>query len=372
MPTKRWPLLVVVLVLLGLAFWLGRRDRNGSGAAAGTGMEAQAEPIVFPRQRRIAKRSRAILAPQPGRPSVPDDEPEPSALPADALERAVLQPGGGGAVFVELNAIRHSELAEKILRCRGAELGEGMRALTEQLGVDPERDIDRVAVSRDVFAVTGFFEDLRLPEQLGEGRALGESGRLYEIPIEGGDPDAAEYLAVVGDNLVLASSDEASLQGALDRLEGRAEVGAPPVFEGDSGEIYGSLGPAFIGALLEDSQDPVAQRMAELLSAGLLRASIDEQVALSLDLYAEDAQTGEDLARAVGGAIAAARLRASQQGDHELVRLLEQARVQPRDDGRFELDLALPGELILEAMGCDPNGQPLGNSPAAQPEPTPL
>ena len=49
----------------------------------------------------------------------------------------------------------------------------------------------------------------------------------------------------------------------------------------------------------------------------------------------------------------------------DVASLLEQARVDPRDNGTFALDVAVPGDLVLRGMGCDSEGRPLAQPTSA-------
>ncbi|MFH1811332.1 MAG: hypothetical protein ABIJ09_21510 [Pseudomonadota bacterium] len=359
---SRWPVLLVAVALLGVALWIARCDSGpGTGNVAVKKGEPPAREIVYPRQRpprQRAKPEEARAARSDGGPMVGSS----STLPADALERSVLAPGTGGAVFIELNAISQSALFDRMMRCGGSDLSNGLAMVSEDFGLDLDRDIDRVALSRDVFAVSGYFQSLRIPEVFGEGQRLDARTMLYTLPVEGKSGDAAaeqEYVAIVDQNLLLSASELPALQQALQRLDGSMPRDPSPSLEHAAGELYGELGPAFLQALLEDEADPVAQRLRGMLSAATVRMGIDDDVAMSLDLQATDASQARDLARTVGGALAAWRLQAARDGDSELASLLEQARVQPHEDGRFDVDVAVTGEQILRRMGCAPDGSRL-------------
>ncbi len=352
-------LAVAAVVLLVLAFILSRSSADASSSPdAGPSSSAPARsarkaPLVFPRDR---ARLAAATHTAPAQPT-PDDKPR-----LDAMQRALFGPGNKGAIFVEANAIRHAPLMEKILRCRQADSADGLARMKAELGIDPMEDIDRVGFDGDVFVASGFFDKLKLPPEIGDGDAYGDGGRLWQVKDDKGKD---MWFGEVGDGMLLTASDEALLKSAMDRAEGRGAVavsGLPAGF--GEGEVYGTVGAAFLKSVLGGSQDPVAQTIATMVTSSTVRMNLDEDAALSLDLQAVDEKSGDDLAKAVGGVLAGLHAKAQQQGDAELAQLLEQARVSPLPGGRFNLDVAVPGDTLLRGMGCGPDGTPLGAPPA--------
>ena len=147
-------------------------------------------------------------------------------------------------------------------------------------------------------------------------------------------------------------------RNGIDRAEGRGEAG-PSFPEGlAAGEIYGLVGPAFLKDLMGDVGDPAAKRLAEVITQSSVQVAVDDAAALSLDIQARTPAEGKDLAKALGGIVSMARAQAEQDGNDELAGLLEQANIEPRDDGSVAFDLAVPGKELLRAFGCDENGKP--------------
>jgi hypothetical protein len=317
--------------------------------------------IVFPRDEARRKRPRATSPLDTTKP-VDDAKPPP---PRDGLQRAI---AGEGALFAEVNAIRHSDLVEKMMRCRGEEAMGQFAVMKDELGIDPSQDLDRVGFDDKVFAASGFFENLKVPEQLGAGEPYGDKARVWKMPPseQGGEPG---YAARVGNDLVVMGETEAEVRAAVDRVEGRAPPRAAIDESLAKSEIYGPLSQELIQSFLKDANDPVAQRLMDSIAGGALRMNVDEHVKISLDLRPKDAATGEDLSKAVGGAFAMMRKQAEASGDPELAWLLEQARVLPQDDGKFGIDLAVPGSFILDKMGCDEQGARKAGLPANRPAP---
>jgi hypothetical protein len=354
-------LVVAAVVLFVLAFALSRGSTSLEVTDGGPkGDKKPKKAVVYPRDQARAKKSDGALA--------TDRAPPPPEKPKnlDAMQRALLGPGKKGAVFVEANAIRHSPLMEKILRCRDKDAADGLERMKNELGIDPMEDVDRIGFDGDVFVASGFFDNLKLPPEIGEGAAYGDGGRIWHEK----DKDGTEiFFGKLGNGMLLTGGDEAAVKGAIDRAEGRGDVAGadalPPGF--GEGEIYGSIGPEFIKSVLAGTDDPTAKQIAELVTSSTVRMNVDEDAALSVDLQAVDEKAGEDLANAMKGAFALLRSRAEQEGDTELAQLLEQARVTPKEGGRFDLDVAVPGEALLKGMGCDAEGNALVAGPKASP-----
>ncbi len=353
--------LLIVAALLIAAGVLSSRCADEAKAPADKEARAEAqqraERVVFPRDARARRRPPPAAAPA-GR---SERRREPSA---DPIQRAMAFPDGG-AVFIEVNAIRHSELVERLLACRQGDAADAMRRFQDELGIDPLEDVDRMALHNDVFAASGFFEELKLPGEVAAPEAYGDETRIYRLPNVDDPSQPAAVVARVGDGLLLLGEDEAQVKAAVDRAEGRGgdDVKAlPPDVTGT--EIYGRFGPELLAELLGGPEgappNPLVQRVTEIVTDGTVRVLVDDAVSMSLDLETRDEQAGEDLAKAVGGALAGARQRAEIAGDEELAALLDKARVLKQENGRFGIDIAVPGETVLEAMGCPSSSAPVG------------
>ncbi len=364
--------LAVFVVCLGLAFFIARegdQDRAETPTTAGP-------DVVFPREdfrRPLPKRARQKPVARDAPLDVARAQRDRRKGP-DPLEAAVAVGGDKGAVFVEVNALQETPLVKKMLRCRGQDAEGALQRIQEKIGLDPTRDIDRVALTDGVVAASGFFDNLTMPSELGEGTPLGDDATLYEIKDDNGE---MLHVARLSNDMLLFGNSEKQVKDAVGRVRGEVPVPATSLpVSGAMGDVYGRMSGPFIAGLLATSQNPMAQRAAELIQDGMVRATVGEHVAMSMDFSATDEASAEDLSRTLGGLIAAGRLQAVQENDKVLERLLEKARVKPTDGGRFELDLALPGDLMLDAMGCDADGTPKGGDPppdpaAARPDPAP-
>jgi hypothetical protein len=126
------------------------------------------------------------------------------------------------------------------------------------------------------------------------------------------------------------------------------------------------LGTAFLADLLKDAGDPAMARLADVVTETRIQMAVDDAAALSLDLSARSPDEASDLARALGGVVAAARAKAIDAGDAELAGLLEQARVDA-EGGRVAFDFAVPGDELLRLFGCDAEGKPLSANAVSPP-----
>ena len=348
--------LVVVAVALLLASFLfarcGEERIQGKGGATVT---VPVKQVEFPRDR---KRHKATTSA-----STSTAAAKTPTVGRDKLSRALASPGKDGALVVEVNAIRHSPLVDKLLACEEARKGDGaggLAALKEQLGVDVTEDVDRVAFDKDVLAVSGFFKDLKLPDELGAGERYGDGGTLFKIKDDAG---ADMVIGKVGEELLVTGFNEAQVKGAIDRAEGRGEAG-PSFPEGlAGGEVYGLVGPAFLKDLLGTVNNPAAAKLGDVITQSTVQIAVDDAAALSLDIQARTPEEGQDLGKALGGLVSMARAEAEEGGDTELAGLLEQAKIVPRDDGSIAFDLAVPGHTLLRLFGCDEEGKPMGARP---------
>jgi len=340
-------LLVVAVLLLGVAALLARcGDQKLSGGVTLPSVKR----VEFPRERALRETRMAEVAKRQGQPPPKTT----TVTSTDRLSRALSSPLTDGAVVFEVNALRHSPLVDAILKCRRAQRGDEMQGLDffkEELGIDVTEDIDRVALDKEVLAVSGFFDGLKLPAELGEGAAYGDGGRVYRLQGDDGKP---AFVAKVGTDLIMTSTDEGELHAAIDRAEGRAEAKTSFPEGVVGGEMYGVVGPGLLKDLLGlTGQDTMAPLLA-MLTTSQVRMAVDDTAALSLDLGTTSPKDGEELAKALGGAVSVARAEAMSAGREDLAGMLEQARAVPRPDGSVAFDIAVPGDDLLKAMGCPP------------------
>jgi hypothetical protein len=275
--------------------------------------------------------------------------PAQSARPRDPLLAAL--PGGPGAsaVVLEANALRNSPIGELFIDCLRASDAGMLEQLRDHFGVDPLKDLDRVALGQEGMVTTGEFAGAHW-DQLFDGKSptsYGDQAHLYDIALDGGVSMVATRW---GDQLFSMSMSQQSARSMVDRLEGRG--GAQPQVLGDQqayGDAYGVLGAPAIAALVENLLPPdQAQLRSRLLSAATnvefhLDASHD--LALTAEVQGTDPEALADLGRSLGAAFAIWRVYAQANNQPELAALLDQAAVSP-GNGRFEVRLALPLEVL--------------------------
>ncbi len=350
---KNAALIGLALALLATAYVLARCGEERLQTGGGATEPKAVKQIEYPREKARRKlRTPATTTTTTATAKTP-------VVGRDKLGRALGSPGKDGALIVEVNAIRHSPIAEKIFACEMARKGDGANSLDtlkEALGVDVTEDVDRVGFDKDVLAVSGFFQNLKLPPEVGEGVAYGDGGRVFTVKDEGGKN---MVVGKVGDELLVTGFDEAQVKAAIDRAEGRAIADSALPQELVGGEVYGMVGKAFLTDLLSNEKDPTAQRLLSVVKQTRLQVAVDDAAALSVDIEANSPEEGKDLGKALGGLISMARQQAQANGDDELAGLLDQGAVNVRDDGTVAVDVAVPGDTLLKFFGCDKDGKPL-------------
>lgn len=354
MDKTKFALLAVVVVALGLSYWLSK-DELVSKPAFGAN-----EKITFPREIAAKKQAAARTRHRAHRGDAPLDTQRPlldQPKAVDSLQRALAAPDGNGALFVEVNAIANSPLAQQLMACHNNQLLHEFSRMKEEVGIDPAQDIDRLGMSDKTLGVTGFFNDLKVKEQVGEPEPYGDNARIFNLAnTQGGEG----YAAFVGDGLLLLADKEEALKRAVDRAEGRLPASDPMPASEMLSEVYGAFDQEAIRKILNGIDTRYAERAAQLVENGMVQLNVDDKVTASFDFQTKDAQSARDLAKLFGGGIAALRQQALGDGDQELAWLLEQARVRPGEGSSFELDLAVPGDVILKMLRCDESAPPAG------------
>ncbi|HEY6106102.1 MAG TPA: hypothetical protein VIV59_08985, partial [Anaeromyxobacteraceae bacterium] len=317
--------------------------------------------VEFPRHLRAPEyrrmERRAILPPLPPPAGAPAGGPGEPGRKRDPLLWALPPDPAKPVVVFEANALRHSRLGELFLGC----LGEGERKALDDLkgmGIDPLKDVDRVAVTPEGLAVSGFFDRVRWGEVFvgAEAAAYGREGTVYQwsLPPEGGRMAAAVWR----NQLLLLGRDREAVRDAVDRVEGRAPVRPPIPEEASYGEVYGVLPGEALRALVPagTGSGDLARRLAEVASRVELHADAMTDVAVTARVSGQDRAAIEDLARASGAALAVARVEARAGGERDLAELLDHARVARGGEG-FSLELALPAETLERWFaGCGARG----------------
>lgn len=306
--------------------------------------------VSFPRRMREAERRRSAerrtldspapapaAAPAPGEAPVPPPRRDPflAALPAAA---------GEPVVVFEANALRHSRLGELFVRCALARDPGFFDQVSRETGLDVLKDVDRIGLAGETVVVSGTFEKARWDRLEADGAVAaepyGEAGRLYRDR-GAGQGSGAAVLARWRDQVVLLAPDAAAARRAVDQLEGRVEPPRPIDETLAYGEVYGVIPGEAVRRLFPASDQDLGARLAAAASRVELHVDAMEDVAAVVRVDGQDAAALSDLARALGGAVAAGRLQAQASGDGRLAELLDAARVVP-EDGRFSLEVAVP------------------------------
>lgn len=351
-PTRSRVAVAAAALLLSLGAWL-------SGSSERGGPAPERPQVHFPTQPRQAEWER-IAARQtlPARPppagALPDDAPEPLR---DPFLRAL--PLGEGAPFVvmEANALRHSRLGERFIECILSEDPEAFTEIARATGIDPLKDVDRLAFAGDAVVVSGFFDRVRWDafeaETHARGVRYGDEATLWTT--DGGASATASWRGQL-----LVTGPLADVQRAIDQVEGRAEPRADLAADLAYGELYGVLPGAAALKLLPAADGALASRLAAAAQRIELHVDAMEDVAGVVRVAGAPGQEVEDLAKSLGAALSVARVKAAATDDRRLAALLEHAQVVPGAAG-FTVELALPGDA-LEAFfsDCGRPGPPPG------------
>jgi hypothetical protein len=344
-----------VLLLLAAAVLLALVEERPRPAAAA---------VEFPRAMRgeewdrMRARRTLTLPPAPGEPA-----PEPDAPPErrDPFLAALPVLPGEPVVVFEANALRHSRLGERFVACMLRRDPGAFEEIREETGIDVLKDVDRVAFAGEAVVISGFFDRMRR-DRLEQGGALvasryGDAATVWTPrPDPASEEVPSEVIGAWKDQLLVIGPDETSVRRALDQVEGRVapEVALPD--EMAYGEAYGVVPGDALRRLFGAAHGELADRLAAAASRVEIHVDAMEDVAIVLDVRGEDPALVEDLSRALGGALAGARLEAQMRDDRRLADLLDQARVALQGEGAFSLELAVPAER-LEAWfdRCEPS-----------------
>lgn len=351
-----WPALVVGC--LALAAWLM------SGADPPARQEVP-EP-AFPRFQTPKARERAEARKKPSPikaavpPAAPEESPSPPPSPRDPVMTALARPEGGSTLVLEANVLLHSPVGEMILACMDAEAKKAVDDVRARFGVDLFSSIDRVAVQQGLLVVSGHFAEAEW-EAIFEGMAgaeHGDRGMIYAPPVteilpEGRQPPSSEpTIGVWNDELVFIGDSPQEVQDAIDRLEGAAPPGPPPIADEQAyGEIYGAVRAEDFTQLLQaGEQSELADLLKRAAEQVELHVDARDDVALVARARGPDTQAMDELSRALGGALSLGRIKARRDGDDDLADLLEHARVTPFE-GDSTVELALPQESLRQWLG---------------------
>lgn len=252
----------------------------------------------------------------------------------DRLAAFALAPTKSVAV-VQINALLNTPLWARFKECAPDALRE-VEAVSKELGLDFERDLDRAAIVPGGVGISGFFE----------GKPIAE-----RIAAKGGDYTTRDYrgqtlytsgrgscVAQLG-TLVVAGRDE-NCEGLVDRaLDGEAGPDASQELYGD---LYARTDLSNLRAKLAadgSGEADVFSTLVKQLDGVTLRANVWDQVALSVDGVPADNGNASDLSKMARAAIALAKTQIGED-DVELRTLADLAQVRS-EGGKLKLDLAM-------------------------------
>ncbi|HYD42458.1 MAG TPA: hypothetical protein VEB43_16635 [Anaeromyxobacter sp.] len=310
-------------------------------------------------RRQQARATLALPRPAGGRPPAagPEEPGEPEGLRDPFLVSLPVKEGGMVMVF-EANALRHSRLGERFIACLEARRPGDLAELEREFGVDPLKDLDRVAFLDDAVVLSGHFQHLKW-DRLASARhsTYGRDGRVYR--------DGAEWIAAWRDQLIVVSSSEEGVHRAIDQLEGRAPIPPSGIDENSTyGEVYGVIPGAAARRLLGGDERGIGSKLASLASRIELHVDAMQDVAAVVRVQGTDAGGLEDLAKTIGGALAVARVKAQAEGDREFADLLEHAQVE-HGGASFDLQLAIPADRLERWFAdCERPRPPPSEAPA--------
>jgi hypothetical protein len=352
----RLPLLAAAL-LLGLAALLL------SVAEGPRPAQARADPS-FPRwlgqeemERLRARRTLPVSMP-PAPAAAPGDEPEPPRL-RDPFLVALPRDPGKALVVLEANALRHSRLGELFVECVVRREGrDPFEEARREAGIDPLKDIDRVAVTPDGIILFGFLDRARLDTVSTRAVSRGEHGRIY-VPDQ---PIPADFALGAWRGQIIALGTQEFVESTLDRLDGSAAGDRVLIPEHLTyGEAYGVVPGAALQGLFRGEQAELGRRIARAASRIELHADAMRDLAVVARFSGTDAAASEDLGTALGAALAVGRVQAAVGGNESMADLLEHARVVRGAGGSFSLELALPIEVVERWFsGCAGSRSPAG------------
>jgi hypothetical protein len=319
-----------------------------SSDAGGRRDKVLASIPAFPEKGQDDKPRRAMA---PNVPARPQPRPKPMPLPASAAEpqrRAdpitsfVLAPAPSVAL-VHVNAILNSPLFARFKECMPARWTEATQQM-QKLGIDVERDVDRMAMAGDGMAMSGFFEGKPIAQNIA-ARWPGAQQRDYRGAQVWSSSNGGS-VAQVGNLLLFGSGQGSSIERLVDRAIDPPPAGADP------DDIYGDLFlRSDLGALRANtasSGNDAMQAILEGLNGVTVRANVWDSVALSLEGKPRTGQSVADLARMARGAIALAKEQVDP-SDVELGTLAELAKVQHGKD-QLNIDLALPAADLFDKL----------------------
>lgn len=282
-------------------------------------------------------------SPRPAPPAVaavPAAEQAGPARKLDAMTSFVLKPSKNVAL-IHVNALLNTPLFDRIRQCMPAQWA-GFTDGAAKMGLDLERDVDRLAMSSDGMAMSGFFEGKpiarNIAQQMPEMTERTYRGQSIFTSRGGG-------IAQVGSLLLAGPAD--SMEALLDRALDPAPTAADP--EDIYGDVFMRTDLSDLRASGDGAATPDAVRaLLDGLSGVTVRANVWDTVALSVEGKPQAGRSVGDLAAMARGAISLVRDQLDP-GEVELATLAELAKVSSAKDA-LNIDLALPVNDLFDKL----------------------
>lgn len=345
---RRWPYLVVAAVLLAAGAWL---TSGGEAPKPSVKPDVKMPRRATPDERERAASRRTLTEEPLAQPRMPD---APPPRPRDPMLVAMPAEVKAGAVVVEANALRNSDLSEAMLAClMSGSRGPQTLGRIRDAGFDPLTQLDRVAMFDDTLMMTGDFSGVTFPDTVPTDFG---GAKLYTNEKRPGN----SYALWKGQALLIGSPDE--LKQAIDRLDGKTPPPTKPLFDDSMayGELYGVLKPDALAKLFEEQDPKLAEFIRGAAQSVSLHVDAMHDVGVVADVKGGDPAQVDELRRLMGGAIAAARARAVAQGKTEQADVLDLSRVMAagKDGKAFTFELGLPYEMLKGQLEkCVANNQ---------------
>ncbi|MBS2024689.1 MAG: hypothetical protein JST92_19990 [Deltaproteobacteria bacterium] len=278
----------------------------------------------------------------------------------DRMDAFVLGPSHN-MMLVRVNSLFNTPLYDRFKECAPEEfkdMQEGMK----RLGVDPEKDIDRVAMMEGGVAVSGFFEGKPIAETITRNwNATPTTYRGQTIYVR----DGGGCLTQVG-NLILTGRPRDDQQADCESLVDR--VLDPP--EGNPDDVYGDLYARSDlerfqsgGSAVPKDQD-MLQQVLDGMNGVTMRANVWNDVAVSVEGAPKDDKKLNDLVHMARGALQLAKTQVGEDDD-KLQALADLAKVSAQE-GQLKIDLALPADDLFDRLDLPCPGRVQRHSSARQ------
>lgn len=343
-PSRRWPWLLVAALLFAAAAWL----MSGTEAVKTNKAQKVSLPKFMTHEERNRNIERQTIPVAPGAPKQFG-----TPLQLDPVLTALPSQVKRGAVVIEANAIRHSDLGNLMVECLFTGQGDTLAKL-QDAGFNPLESLDRIAVADESLMITGDFSKTDVAGLMAatEKKQFGPNAELLvRQPPDGGAPWRMGLWK--GQMLVLGET-ESDITAVLDRLEGKGERGAKRLLtDADAyGEVYGVLKPAAIAEGVEESDPALALLLRDAASSIRLHADVSHDVGVVAQIEGSDPARTQDLRKALGTALTLARLQAEAKGNKNAAEVLGFARVAQAkgDSANFQLEAGVPYEFLQKQL----------------------